>query len=91
MSPEVITAIGTAGAALIAALVGAYTLILARRLTVQGKGIHTLVNSAMGTQLRISALQAKRLAELTKEPGDLSLAEEAARLLSEHEKKTTAP
>jgi len=53
--------------------------------------IHTLVNSAMGSQLRLNMLQAQRLADLTKGTAEgityAELASEAERLYKEHQKK----
>jgi hypothetical protein len=51
------------------------------------KDIHTLVNSAMGNALRLSAAQSKRIAETTGDPADIALAEQAAKLFKEHEAK----
>jgi hypothetical protein len=48
------------------------------------EAIHTLVNSNMGEQLRISAVALRRIAETTREPRDAEVAAEAERALSEH-------
>lgn len=56
-----------------------------------GEKIHILVNSAMGNQLKINAIMARRLAVFTKnKPGnraDVESANLAERLLKEHEEK----
>ena len=49
--------------------------------------VHTLVNSNFGAQLRITSLQADRIAGLTKDPQDQKVAEEAHRLWIEHQEK----
>jgi len=49
--------------------------------------IHTLVNSNMGVQLRISAGALRRIADLTKDPADVRIADEAERLAMDHESK----
>ena len=48
---------------------------------------HVLVNSNMGTQLKLTAMHARRVAELTKDPADESVADEAERLLADHVRK----
>jgi hypothetical protein len=48
---------------------------------------HTLVNSNMGAQLKMHALLARRMADKTHEPDDISAAKQAERLLAEHEGK----
>jgi ABC-type transport system involved in cytochrome bd biosynthesis fused ATPase/permease subunit len=52
-----------------------------------GEATHTLVNSNMGTQLKISAVALRRVAELTKHPDDLAAADLADKGLHEHEGK----
>lgn len=52
-----------------------------------GEQVHTLVNSNMGVQLRISMIALKRLADLTKDPDDIAAAEQATKLYREHEAK----
>ena len=49
--------------------------------------IHTLVNSNMSIQLRISALALRRVADLTKDPRDADAADEAEKGFHEHEAK----
>ena len=56
-------------------------------LTVQTDKVHTLVNSNMGVQLRISAGALRRVAEYSKDPADIRIAEEAERLARDHETK----
>ena len=50
---------------------------------------HTLVNSNMGVQLKISAVALRRVANLTKEPDDIAAADLAEKALSSHEAKQT--
>jgi len=50
----------------------------------QGEAIHTLVNSNMGAQLRISAVALRNLANETKNADDAGRATEAERLLEDH-------
>jgi len=52
--------------------------------------IHVLVNGNMGVQMRLNMVQARRLAELTKSPDDIRLAQEAERLFFEHQAKQVA-
>ena len=49
--------------------------------------VHTLVNSNMGTQLKISAIALQRVADYSKHPDDIAAATLAAKLLAEHETK----
>lgn len=49
--------------------------------------IHTLSNSAMSAQLRIVWLQARRIADMTKEKVDIDIATEAERAYNEHQAK----
>lgn len=49
--------------------------------------IHTLVNSSMGKQLAIAASLSRRIALLTGKPEDNASADEAERLLKDHEGK----
>jgi hypothetical protein len=49
--------------------------------------IHTLVNSNMGAQLKITMLLADRVASLTNDPADLLAAKEAHGLYDDHQKK----
>jgi hypothetical protein len=49
--------------------------------------VHTLVNSAMGEQLRVTCISARTLANLTGKPEHLQAAEEADVKLAEHERK----
>lgn len=52
--------------------------------------IHTLVNSAMGTQLRINAGLARRVSDLTQDAADKSIALEAEKMAKAHEEKQVA-
>jgi hypothetical protein len=45
---------------------------------------HTLVNSNMGTQLKLNAIMARRLSDLTKSPVDVEAALEAEKLYAAH-------
>lgn len=49
--------------------------------------VHTLVNSQMGEQLRIGMVAARTLANVTKAPADMNLADEAERKYSDHQAK----
>ncbi len=49
--------------------------------------IHTLVNSNMAAQLRISAVALRRLSDLTGHPDDVAAAQLAESLFREHEAK----
>jgi hypothetical protein len=49
--------------------------------------VHTLVNSNMGTQLRLAAVALRRLADLTKEQADIDAATLAEEMLDAHVKK----
>lgn len=51
--------------------------------------VHILVNSKMGTQLRISASLSKRLARLTGAKEDMEAALEHERMAVDHEEKQT--
>lgn len=51
------------------------------------RATHTLVNSSMSAQLKISAIALRRVAELTKSPIDKRAADLAEHLLAEHEAK----
>jgi hypothetical protein len=52
-----------------------------------GQMTHALVNSAFGTQLKLHAVTARRLAEITKDPADVEAANAAEQLLMEHQQK----
>lgn len=52
-----------------------------------GEKVHILVNSNMGIQLRLNAVQSRRLADITKNPDDIKAAALAQSMLEEHEKK----
>ena len=52
-----------------------------------GDKVHTLVNSNMGVQLKLTSVAMARIAELTKDPMDIRAADLARSLLHEHEKK----
>lgn len=56
--------------------------------------IHTLVNSGMGKQLELAMNLSRRIAELTKDPGDVLVAQRAASDFSDYrnrEAKTVPP
>jgi hypothetical protein len=52
-----------------------------------GETVHTLVNSNMGTQLKLNAISLRRLATITNNPVDVDAAMLAEKLLKEHEAK----
>lgn len=54
-----------------------------------GEDVHTLVNSNMGTQLRISMVALRRVAELTNHPDDKAAAELAEKSYHDHQNKQT--
>jgi hypothetical protein len=56
-------------------------------ITKTGDAIHTLVNSAMGQQLKVAAVALRRIADITKHPDDAAAAELAEKGLREHEVK----
>jgi len=56
-------------------------------ITKVGNDIHTLVNSNMGSQLKITMILADRVADLTKASGDILAATEAHKLYEDHIKK----
>src|ERR1051326_998852 len=56
-------------------------------IAVTGNNVHTLVNSNMGVQLKISAVALRRVAELTKNKNDEAAASLAEKSLAEHERK----
>jgi len=56
-------------------------------ITKTNQQIHTLVNSNMGVQLEISAVFARRIAVMTKDPEDLRAADLAETYLREHQAK----
>ncbi len=51
---------------------------------------HALVNSAMGVQLKLTALALGRVADMTHSPADVRAADEAERLYEEHAAKQAA-
>lgn len=57
----------------------------AEKLAKVADATHTLVNKNMGTQLRLSAAFAKRVANLTNDPQDILIAREAETQSREHE------
>jgi hypothetical protein len=61
--------------------------MLAKDTFIQGDKIHTLVNSNMGAQLQVSMAALKRIADLTNDPSDRLIAENAEKLFHEHEDK----
>jgi len=52
-----------------------------------GKAVHTLVNSSMSAQLKISAVALRRIAVISKDQEDVKAADLAERLFHEHEVK----
>lgn len=48
--------------------------------------IHTQVNGAMSAQMRLTAKFARRVADGSGDPADVELADEAEKVLAEHEK-----
>lgn len=77
-----------------AAIAGVVTITLAwiagRKLNAiakTGEQVHALVNSNMGTQLKLNAITLRRLAIITKDPIDVDAAMLAEKLLQEHEAK----
>ena len=61
--------------------------IVGRNTQRMGEATHTLVNSDMGRQLKLSAVQARQLAILTRDQTHINAADEAERLYDEHVKK----
>jgi hypothetical protein len=51
------------------------------------KDIHTLVNSSMGFQLKVSSVALRKVAMQTGDPDDIAAADLADRMLKEHETK----
>ncbi len=51
------------------------------------QAIHTLVNSNMGAQLKVSAVALRRVAEYSSHPDDVAAADMAERQLRDHEAK----
>ena len=87
MGTQLFIGILTACAALIAAIAGLITATRAKRTLDTSAKIHILVNSSMGSQLRLSMLQSRRLFEITYSDSDKDLCEEAERLYVEHMRK----
>ena len=52
-----------------------------------GIDTHTLVNSNMGSQLKLTAVALRRVAELTENEDDFNAAVEAEKLLADHVRK----
>lgn len=50
-----------------------------------GDDVHTLVNSAMGAQLKLNAVSTQRLAMMTHSPVDVEAAALAEKALKEHQ------
>lgn len=80
-----------------AAIAGVVTIALAwlasRKLNAiakTGEQVHTLVNSNMGTQLKLNAISLRRLATITSDPVDVDAAMLAEKLLKEHDAKQAA-
>jgi hypothetical protein len=55
-----------------------------------GEKNHALSNSAMGAQLLVAKVALARIAEMTKEQGDIDAAELAANLYADHQAKQAA-
>lgn len=91
MTTEAVIAFATPIAVIIAAILQQFNASKASRdravIAKTGESIHTLVNSAMGTQLRISAIALRRLSDMTKHAADEAAAELAEKLSNEHEQK----
>lgn len=77
----------------IAIIGGVVTLVLAwmnlklGKIAKTAESVHTLVNSAMGSQLKLNAVATRRLAMLTNAPVDVDAAAIAEKALKEHESK----
>lgn len=80
----------------IAIIGGVVTLVLAwmnlklGKIAKTAESVHTLVNSAMGSQLKLNAVATRRLAMLTNAPVDVDAAAIAEKALKEHESKQEA-
>jgi hypothetical protein len=83
LSEPVLAALISASAALFIGWMNARL----NRIAAVGKATHALVNSAMGTQLLLTATVTKRLSDITHYPEDIQASELAAKLLSEHDAK----
>jgi len=84
MTTEQITSLGTVLGIVAVAIMNR---IDAKKAAKIASNIHTLVNSNMGVQLRVNWLQARRIADMTKLPSDIELANEAERLYNQHQLK----
>jgi|SRR5688572_10175863 len=95
MSFESVIAIGTPIAVITAAIIQGCDMAKLKRKTAEAavvndkklNEIHGLVNSAMSVQLKITAVLARRLAGLTKDPADVKAAEDAEAASVEHDTK----
>lgn len=75
--------IGTVAGAILALL----TLIFTMRNARQVAAVHTLVNSNMGVQLKLTALALRNVARLTKNEADVRAADDADKLVVDHDAK----
>ncbi len=78
------------GTLLAVAVAGFMNRWYAKKATKVSDKIHMLVNSNMEVQLRVNWLQARRIADMTKLPSDIALAEEAEKLYNRHKIKDSA-
>jgi hypothetical protein len=53
----------------------------------QQDAIHQLVNGNVAEQKRLNMLQARRIADLTRDPKDIALAEESEQVFKEHQER----
>lgn len=74
---------------LLGIVITSYVGYMIAKLAKVGNAIHTLVNSNMQAQLKISWIALKRLADETRNPTDIQAAEMAEKLYLEHEAKQT--
>lgn len=77
----IVTAIGVQVTAVVTAVL-AYLKIA--RVEKVADATHTLVNSNMGVALREKSIYARRVADLTRDDADKKLADEADKLLADH-------
>jgi hypothetical protein len=87
MHDTIILALISGGTAVVVAVLGVIQQLQLARLKSTTEAVHVLVNSNMGAQLRISATALRRVAKMTTDPADEKIAEQAEKLLHEHEKK----
>jgi hypothetical protein len=88
MAGDNLTTIIGASLAIIAIVISRYLAwIQADKAQVVIEATHKLVNSAMDAQLRITMFALRRIADLTKDPVDVALAEDAEKTYAERRKK----